>query len=432
MAEVPVADLSAIRFAGDININGAVIYGTKGNPIDVRNLILQIQIFEDIFSPFISGNVVLKDSVDLTNFFPLIGEEKFALDVQTPSFDAPDQRIKDEFYIYKISERSDINDTAMGYVLHFISYEAIRDLNVRLSQALKGNISEIAQKLISTGVGLESQKPIAINESSSNRLHYICNAWHPVKALNYACKMSHTQGRSDYLFFENRNGFNVVTLGTLYSQQAVKQTFSSKKKQRNQSAGGPSFRDIALDYERVVEYSADEPFDYMKKIQSGAIASRIVTHDYVTKKYSSRVYNAVTAHASLPHLNDFPPFSTRVPNNTSAVVTVEPKHYGMFNGVGDISNTELRLQRMSLLKLASSTKLNLVVNGRTDYTVGQKVFVQIPARKPVDASTPDEPDKIYTGNYLIAAINHVIKPDKHECHMELIKDSFIANVDEVN
>jgi hypothetical protein len=37
-------------------------------------------------------------------------------------------------------------------------------------------------------------------------------------------------------------------------------------------------------------------------------------------------------------------------------------------------------------------------------------------------------DKIFSGTYLIAAINHYIDKEKHECHMELIKDSFIINL----
>lgn len=426
MATVP--DLNSIRFAGDININSAIIYGTKGTSIDVRNLILQLQIFEDMFAPFTTGNVALKDSVDLTNFFPLIGEELFELDVQTPSFNAPEQKISQTFYIYKITERSEITDTAMGYVLHFISQEAIIDVNTRLSQALKGNSSEIIQKLVGEN-GFQSQKSLAINEPSDNLLHYICNSWNPTKAINYCAKMSHTQGRSDYIFFENRNGFNFVSLATLYSSQSIYTTFSSKKKQRDQSKGGPSFQNLELDYERVISYSNDQPFDYLERVGGGSIASRLTTHDYVTKKFSSRVYNAVLSFNDTPHLNSFPPFSTRLINNTSSVHFVEPKHYGIFNGVGDISNTAFRQQRASLLQLATATKLDVVVNGRTDYTVGQKVSLQIPARKPVDRQSPDEPDKIYTGNYLIAAINHVITPALHECHMELIKDSFIADVD---
>lgn len=426
MATVP--DLSTIRFAGDILINSATVYGTKGTSIDVRNLILQLQIFEDMFAPFMTGNLTLKDSVDLTNLFPLIGEETLELDIQTPSFNAPDQKISQTFYIYKITERSEITDTAMGYVLHFTSEEAIIDVNTRLSQAQKGNAAEIVQKLVGP-TGLQSSKQLAINEPSDNILHYICNSWNPTKAINYCGKMSHTKGRSDYIFFENRNGFNFVSLGTLYAGQAVSMTFSSKKKQREQSAGGPSFKNIALDYERMIEYSNDKPFDYLERISGGSIASRLTTHDYVTKKYSSRVYNAVVEHPNNPHLNPFPPFSTRILNNTSSVHFVEPKHYGIFDGVGDISNTAFRQQRTSLLQLASATKLDIVVNGRTDYTVGQKVALQIPARKPVDRSTPDEPDKIYTGNYLISAINHVITPALHECHMELIKDSFVADVD---
>jgi len=48
--------------------------------------------------------------------------------------------------------------------------------------------------------------------------------------------------------------------------------------------------------------------------------------------------------------------------------------------------------------------------------------------KPItERDTQDEiKDKVFSGKYLITAINHIIKPDGHECRMELSKDSLIG------
>jgi hypothetical protein len=72
------------------------------------------------------------------------------------------------------------------------------------------------------------------------------------------------------------------------------------------------------------------------------------------------------------------------------------------------------------------------VFGRTDYTVGQKVYVEVP--KPTVITSKDQAntdkntgfiDTAYSGNYLITAINHIINREKHTCVIELSKESMM-------
>jgi hypothetical protein len=84
---------------------------------------------------------------------------------------------------------------------------------------------------------------------------------------------------------------------------------------------------------------------------------------------------------------------------------------------------------MSRLKQAESTKLNVTVPGRTDYTVGMKVNVTLNKMNPISKEENDVKDKIMSGDYIIAAISHSISRKKHECIMELTKDSYAADLD---
>ena len=68
-----------LRFAGDVNIEKCVLTSNNGVFQDITNQILQIQFFEDIFAPFFSGNIVMKDALDFSNLFPLRGEEYIQL-----------------------------------------------------------------------------------------------------------------------------------------------------------------------------------------------------------------------------------------------------------------------------------------------------------------------------------------------------------------
>ena len=43
-------------------------------------------------------------------------------------------------------------------------------------------------------------------------------------------------------------------------------------------------------------------------------------------------------------------------------------------------------------------------------------------------TSKDTLDNMFSGNYLISAINHFIDREKHQCHIELIKDSYIVDL----
>ena len=83
------------------------------------------------------------------------------------------------------------------------------------------------------------------------------------------------------------------------------------------------------------------------------------------------------------------------------------------------------------MKQAESIKIELTVPGRMDYTVGRVVQVDLNKMAPVKKTDPADKikDKMFSGKYLISAINHFITRDKHECKMELIKDSMILDLE---
>jgi hypothetical protein len=82
------------------------------------------------------------------------------------------------------------------------------------------------------------------------------------------------------------------------------------------------------------------------------------------------------------------------------------------------------------MKQAESFKVTIKVKGRTDYTVGQVVYLDINTPSPAqnDDTPEDLVDQMFSGNYLVAAINHYIDREMHECTMELIKDSLIFDL----
>ena len=75
MATAPNINESVDVIPGGVNVANAVILNAEGRGCNIKDLIVSIDIFEDIMSPFISGNVVVSDSIALAEMLPLQGEE---------------------------------------------------------------------------------------------------------------------------------------------------------------------------------------------------------------------------------------------------------------------------------------------------------------------------------------------------------------------
>ena len=180
-----MANAEVIRFAGDVSIDNIEVISSNGFGADIANQVVALEIYEDLFSPFISGVLAVKESLDLTNLFPFVGQEYLNLRIHTPTFSGKDKIIDDQFYIFKLNNRAKIGDRNVVYELHFISREAIVDINKKVSRAYEGKISDIAKSIVTDKVtGLESTKNMII-EPTPNGVKFVSNFWSPIKNLNY-------------------------------------------------------------------------------------------------------------------------------------------------------------------------------------------------------------------------------------------------------
>jgi len=422
-----------LKFAGDVNVESVIVKSlASGNSIDIKNQVLGINVYEDLFSPFMSGSISVKDSLDIANALPFSGEEIVHLKIETPSINDKGKTIDADFYVYKMGDREYTNDRSVIYSLYFISVEAITDANKKLSKGYKGSIDNMIKELVKNPDGLDSSKQL-FYEPSSDNIKFVANYWSPVKIIDFLSEKANNKSKSpSYIFYENRDGFNFVSLDTLY-QQPIFQDFNYS----NFTKIDGSYRDIAADYKRITHLSIPTVFNYLDDIQSGKFSSKRITYDFVTKQYKLEAFDYFQEYGRGRHLNQFPTASKNIIKKYNAWVTNDVSHYEIHTGFGsttlDNSNAQ---RRRSLLLQSRSNCITITVPGRLDYTVGQKVNLTLYKAEPIRTSDSNDDilDKLNSGNYLISAINHNISKvnGEHECVMELIKDSVMFDISKGN
>ena len=422
-----------LSFAGDVKIDEITIYSIPSkNKLNITNQVIGIQIFEDIFSPFISGNLIIQESIDILNNLPITGQELLELSIKTPTFDDKDA-IKGQFFVYKMSDRIFTAEKNVMYKLHFISYDSMRDARTRFSRTYEGRVSEIVKEIIKDNYGEEK---LGIVEDTKNNTKFISNYWTPYKCVNYVSNNAISMTDSPtYLFFQNRKGYNFVSLESLYATDDT-QSFNYNMTTREIESSGDARRNLNVDYQRVTDIELPNAFDTVGRMMKGAYASTLYTYDVLLKRNKKIEFNYQDSFDKRVHLNDYPLTSKNAKGIFSAgtAISEENNHVGVFTNYGDVSNISTMQMRTSMLMQVEGFKVIITVPGRTDYTVGQKVKLQVVQPEPVHEgdTVQDDLDRTFTGHYLIGSINHTISRERHECTIELIKDSMMKNIDNFN
>lgn len=414
-----------LRYAGDVNIERATLTSSRGVYQNVTAQIIRVIVYEDLFSPFITGSIILKESFDFQNILPLIGEEYLQLKISTPTIEKG--VIEGTFLVYKMTDKVNLGDRSLAYELNFISTEALIDQNKKISKVFSGKISDIVSKFVIDKIdGLESQKKFIV-ENTRNTIKYVSPYWSPIRNLTFLAENSISETQSpSFLFFENRDGFNFRSLEKLYQGEPV-QKFIMDKYSRDSFPLGGNILNIMEDYKRVGEIEFTTSYDYIDRLRGGMFSSKLISYDSTKKTYTVKNFNINKRFDSQLHLNKNPLFTDKLISRSNAMHILFPRAFETFTSFGDTTNARILQERISFLKMAEAQKITIKVAGRCDYTVGQIIELTLYKKQPMKDRDKDSDliDKVNSGRYIISAINHSINTSGHDCYMEIIKDSMI-------
>jgi hypothetical protein len=147
-----------LPYASSFILKAATIYqvGTD-KAIDITNMVIRFDYFENINYPTISGTLGLVDNgSNLIASLPIQGFEKIKLELKT----GEDKEYTYEFRVYKVQNRF-AGDRFQTYTLGLISLEAMLNEGVRVAKTLKGKPDKIVKELLETN--LKTSKPVNVD-----------------------------------------------------------------------------------------------------------------------------------------------------------------------------------------------------------------------------------------------------------------------------
>lgn len=405
---------------GSVEISHAVLFNSIGEGVNVTLSIASLTIYENIMAPFITGELVLSDAIDLTGFMPLKGEETLVLSLSTPGFDDEFFKRANTYHVYKLETKVNVAMKQEVLVLKFVSIEAMVDVNTRISKTFKGKVSDTVESLLTGPLGLNTSKQALVEPTVNQEMH-TSNFWTPTQNIYYlASRALNVKNNPSYMFFENKDGFVFSSLDVLNSTDPI-MVFIKDQYQRDPQKE----RNFLAEYARVLDMETTEYYDYFERIRNGQYGSATYFFDIETKKLHYIERNAKDNFDS-KILNQKRPFEdyTDLPAKPIANLRVEAQHRSIHNGL-PLLPIDTGMKRASLLTQEQFFKTNIQVFGRFDYTVGRTVYLQVYKNRQTLTSDTEKDviDPIMTGKYIITSIAHQITRKKHVCNIELSKDS---------
>ena len=79
--------MTGIQYAGEYSLKEMKILTSAGAVFDIKNMVQEIEIFEDLNSPSLTGNITILDIDNVMENAPIIGQEYMSLKISTPTLE---------------------------------------------------------------------------------------------------------------------------------------------------------------------------------------------------------------------------------------------------------------------------------------------------------------------------------------------------------
>lgn len=404
----------------DYQTNYIKLVSSDGKENDIVALVLELTLHQSIDAPVMFGSVVIVDAQDiLANFF-VSGNEYLRISIDQSSLNNPIER---SFRIYKITERSHSNNSAAKYILHFVSQEAIISSTQLLSKAYKDkSASDVVRDILVNILGVSKINRV---EPTTGLHNYVIASKRPLEALQWLAARSYNANPGyAYHSFESRDGFEFVSLQSLFKQKPLRKLIYDIK---NSNDEPNSSSDVGKNRGSIENFKILHDFDVLRSTAEGSYSSRLIDVNILSQQFKTSDYTLMTSENQGLLLNKYktinddlllksPPAYEKLQVSTSTTSDQRANEVDKWLMTG-------RMHR----SLLDSYRIKVSIAGDISLRAGDIMEIDVP--KFVAADESKELDEFRSGKYMIADISHVFRNNGTvDSIIEFVSDSYATNL----
>ena len=351
------------RYPGDFRSSEIVLYSYGGAQLEITGLTAVVNIYQDIDSAFLSGNILFFDTIGATNRLPIIGNEFLEFKMRTPIEADGDEEINATNHRFQVYEKRSVktSQNVQAIALFFTSIESVRNERLRVSKSISGSYAEMVNTLVKGDKDLlNSKKDLFIDPTLGNYTYTFPNV-RPidgVRMLQYISEPVNFK-TPHYMFYENNRGFHFRTLESLYRE--------SGDNTRNRpfvafidllSAFNPNFGTPDTETESPItkpySFSFNDSYNTLANTRRGLFGSTMYSHDLIDKKFTKTKMSYTSYYEQALHIDAPTGAGSKYqgvmppgPADFDDDYTVDDKSYG--------SKSKSQIERLNKSKLTKSS-----------------------------------------------------------------------------
>ena len=404
---------------------------TKLGNVNIAGVYQEINIYDSMFMPCIRGEILIQDAIGLSSKLLLDGSEYLSMEILKGEESGP-TTFKKTFRIYRQSNRENINQNSEIYILHFASEEMIFSEQKKVNQSFNGTYTDIVNVILKKYLGVTSKK-IGLIENSKGLHTVIVPNLSPFDTMDWLSKRAvDSDFLPNFLFFENKYGYNFVSLTELIKREPV---MNINFEPKNLSVSG------GQEFYGAREAKIINSTNYIESIKNGVYSGKFIGIDLLTRQVKiNQIDFNQTYNKTKVHLNKYPNFTTAANRDgkdaahmfdskvslyafaTTRKDTSWVKENDAQTGTNIDDTHAYVFQRAPILANLLQTTIHLNIPGNFGVTSGAIINLKMPI-KSGKTEVGEGLDQTLTGKYIVTATRHVIKGDMHETVIEVATDS---------
>ena len=292
--------------------------------IDITDLVHSFNIYENLFENIISCDIIIKDAMGLIDGLPIVGDEYITLSYRTAGFKTVNGNQEEfpnrsrSFRIYKIGDRVESSERQQNYILHCIDDHLMLNEMIDINQSFVGQNATIACAKMweSNFIKVNNEfRPFNIGGSSRrvsspklygvgkdpvlecrNTTDYLAPGITPFEVIMYLkeeAQHKENTNVSDYVFYQDLDGFHLTTITELKKQEPVA-TFQVQDpaiQKTNKPLTDDDGQAYPLILRTIVEYNVKKTFDTINNLGTGLYGNRIAAIDLLTKRFDEKTFS---------------------------------------------------------------------------------------------------------------------------------------------
>ena len=419
-----------IQSAGDYDLGQVAILGSSGHIVNITTQIKELNIYQSIDSPFMTGNIIIDDAKGVSSILPLIGQERLLFTFKTPS-SYPIDFDTYNAVIYSIDKRFQTTNRSQVFIMSFTTLENYRNTRTKVSKSFKASPSEIVQELLTSEDYLSTKKPLFIDDTIGI-MNYVAPNIRPYQVINTVMKNEAMTKENEphFVFFENQRGIHFRSLDSMLGQGGE---LSMPHSRQYKFQPTNDRMDIDDSLSTIISWEIEDSSNTFLNGRAGMFSSTLTCHDIYNKNAEKFVYDYIEdmfklRNSANQEYKNYGPMISESPVDGKKTLTQFPASRQFLHPKSQISNrAEMWMQESHSRRLEREFfTIKLEIFGDTNVMCGDLIDIVIPSNRELTAGDVDTyPDPILSGRYLITKLAHQINHPSQEHSMVLtaMKDS---------